>query len=129
MMSLDVLVAVNNEIARQAAREGLVPYVPASADEAITPFAFPNIGSLKPRGWRKTGQTWFVDKTGHGEPWEPALTWRQFRRQLAGYSRWVEIEPRHRPLVPRIPAPVDRQPHTSPRSAACLGPTTRSSHW
>jgi len=85
MMSLEVIVAVNNEIARNAARQGLVPYVPTSADEAATPFAFPNIGYLKPRGWRKTGQAWFVDKTGHGETWEPALTWQQFRRQLAGY--------------------------------------------
>ena len=66
MMSLEVIVAVNNQIARQAAREGLVPYVPVSADEATSPFAFPNIGSLKPRGWQRTGQTWFVDKTGHG---------------------------------------------------------------
>jgi hypothetical protein len=85
MMSLDVLVAVNNQIARKAAKQGLVPYVPFSADEATSPFAFPNIGTLKPRGWKKTGATWFVDKTGHGLDWEPALTWRQFRRQLAGY--------------------------------------------
>jgi hypothetical protein len=85
MMSLEVLVAVNNEIARQAAKEGLVPYVPFSADEAVTPFAFPNIGTLKPRGWKRTGRTWFVDKTGHGLDREPALTWAQFRRQLAGY--------------------------------------------
>jgi hypothetical protein len=85
MMSLEVLEAVNNEIARQAAREGLVPYVPVSADEAVTPFFCPNIGSLQPRGWKKTDANWFVDKTGHGEPWELALTWRQFRRQLAGY--------------------------------------------
>ena len=85
MMSLDVLVAVNNDIARKAAREGLVPYVPASANEVESPFAFPNIGTLKPRGWKRAGQTWFVDKTGHGETWEPALTWQQFRRQLAGY--------------------------------------------
>jgi len=85
MMSLEVLEAVNNEIARKAARQGLVPYVPFSPNEVDTPFSFPNIGSLKPRGWRKTGATWFVDKTGHGLDWEPALTWRQFRRQLAGY--------------------------------------------
>jgi hypothetical protein len=26
-----------------------------------------------------------VDKTGYGLDWEPALTWQQFRRQLAGY--------------------------------------------
>lgn len=85
MMSLEVLAAVNAEIAQQAAREGLVPYVPISADEMKSPFTFPNIGSLKPFGWKKTGTNWFVDKTGHGESWEPALTWRQFRQQLAGY--------------------------------------------
>jgi hypothetical protein len=92
MMSLAVLAAVNNEIAREAAREGLVPYVPFSAAEVDTPFTFPNIGTLKPRGWRKTGQTWFVDKTGHGLDWEPALTWAQFRRQLAVY---ILRHPRH----------------------------------
>ena len=85
MMSIEVLIAVNNEIARQAAREGLVPYVPFSADEATTPFFCSNIGSLKPKGWRKTGDSWFVDKTGHGYEWEPALTWQQFRHRLAGY--------------------------------------------
>jgi hypothetical protein len=85
MMSLEVIVAVNNEIARQAAREGLVPYVPLSADEVDTPFTFPNIGSLKLRGWKRTGQTWFVDKCGQGGTWEPALTWRQFRQRLTGY--------------------------------------------
>ena len=85
MMSLEVLAAVNNEIAQKAAREGLVPYVPASADEVDTPFTFPNIGTLKPSGWEKTGTNWFVDKWGHGLESEPALTWRQYRRQLAGY--------------------------------------------
>ena len=85
MMSVEVIIAVNNEIARKAAREGLVPYVPISADEATSPFFCPNIGSLKPRGWRKTGETWFVDKTGHGFDDEPALTWKQFRRRLVGY--------------------------------------------
>jgi hypothetical protein len=85
MMSVEVIVAVNNEIAQKAAREGLVPYVPISADEVDTPFFCPNIGSLEPEGWEKTGASWFVDKTGHGESWELALTWRQFRRQLAGY--------------------------------------------
>jgi hypothetical protein len=85
MMSLEVLKAVNNRIARQAAREGLVPYVPAGADEVDTPFSFPNIGTLKPRGWGKTDANWFVDKTGYGLDTEPALTWQQFRRQLAGY--------------------------------------------
>ena len=85
MMSLEVIVAVNNEIARQAARERRVPYVPSNADEVQSPWFCPNLGYLKPKGWEKTGQTWFVDKTGHGLDWEPALTWEQFRRQLTGY--------------------------------------------
>ena len=85
MMSLEVIRQVNNEIARKAARQGLVPYVPSSANEVRSPFTFPNIGTLQPRDWRKTGATWFTDKTGDGLDWEPALTWAQFRRQLAGY--------------------------------------------
>ena len=85
MMSLDVIAAVNNDIAQRAAQQGLVPYVPVNADEATSPFFCPNIGSLQPRGWRKTSASWFVDKTGHGFDDEPALTWKQFRRQLAGY--------------------------------------------
>ena len=87
MMSLEVLRHVNNEIARKAAREGLFPYAPVDLDEVAhcTPFTFPNIGYLKLRSWRRTGATWFCDKTGHGLDWEPALTWAQFRRQIAGY--------------------------------------------
>ena len=85
MMGIETLIAVNNQIAREAAREGLVPYVPYSAEEATSPFFCPNIGSLEPRGWRRTGPSWFVDKTGYGLDSEPALTWTQFRRHLAGY--------------------------------------------
>ena len=83
MMSLEVIAAVNNEIAQEAAREGLYPYALAGIDELArcTPFSFPNIGYLEPQGWEKTGQTWFVDKTGYGLPTEPALTWAQFRRR------------------------------------------------
>jgi hypothetical protein len=38
MMSLEVLSAVNNEIAREAARKGLVPYVPCGSGEVETRF-------------------------------------------------------------------------------------------
>lgn len=86
-MSLDVIRRVNNEIARNAARQGLLPYAPVDLDEAArcTPFTFPNIGPLKLRGWRRTGQTWFVDKTGEGLESEPALTWERFRQRLSTY--------------------------------------------
>jgi hypothetical protein len=87
MMSIEVIVAVNRQIAMEAAAEGLVPYVPFNAEEMddCTSFRFPNIGYLEPDGWEKTGASWFVDKTGHGLPSEPALTGQQFKRQLAGY--------------------------------------------
>ena len=43
MMSLEVIVAVNQQIAREAAAEGLVPYVPFNVDELdhCTPFTLP----------------------------------------------------------------------------------------
>ena len=85
MMSVEVLIAVNNEIARKAAREGLVPYVPSSADEVESPFTFPNIGSLEASGLAEDRRELVRGQMGHGLDWEPALTWRQFRRQLAGY--------------------------------------------
>ena len=94
MMSLHAIVAINNEIAVQAAERTLVPYVPFNVDEVdrYPPIPFPNLGCLKPDGWKKTGQHWFVDKTGHGLPSEPALTCEQFKRQLRGY---ILRHPRH----------------------------------
>jgi len=87
MMSLEVIIAINQEIAREAAAEGLVPYVPFSVEELdLCPsFPFPTIGYLQPDGWKKTDQHWFVDKFGCGLPWEPALTWDHFRRELRRY--------------------------------------------
>jgi len=87
MMSLEVIIAVNQQIAREAAAEGLVPYVPFNVEEIdrCPPFLFPNIGYLEPDGWEKTDKSWFADKYGCGLPWEPALTWDQFKRQLVGY--------------------------------------------
>ena len=56
MMGLDVIVAVNNRIAREAARR-LRPYVPSYASEVDgwrnLPFEFPNIGYLEPKEWEK----------------------------------------------------------------------------
>ena len=85
MMSLEVIVAVNKQIAREAAWERLVPYVPYTADEVESPFTFPNLGYFVPVGWQKTDANWFVDKTGCGLDSEPALTWKQFRQRLTGY--------------------------------------------
>ena len=56
MMSIDVLIAVNNEIAQQAAREGLVPYVPAQRRRSHLAVLLPQHRLVEAaRGWRKTG--------------------------------------------------------------------------
>ena len=87
MMSLEVLRQVNEDIARQAAEEGLVPYVPFDVQEvdSYPPFPLPNLGYLEPEGWEKTDTSWFVDKTGGGQDYEPALTWSQFKRRMRQY--------------------------------------------
>ena len=46
MMSLEVIVAVNQQIARQAAKEGLVPYIPVNADEVDTARSSANVDEL-----------------------------------------------------------------------------------
>lgn len=37
----------------------------------------PNIGTYRPKGWRLVEEL-FVDKSGFGAEWEPAMTLRQF---------------------------------------------------
>jgi hypothetical protein len=87
MMSLEAIRRVNTEIAVKAAEEGLIPYVPFDADEVDSwpPIPFPNLGTFVPDDWERTDTTWFVDNTGHGHDWEPALTAEQFKRQLRAY--------------------------------------------
>lgn len=86
MMSLDVLVAVNEEIAARAARRKRKPFVPDRPEdvERWPAFPFPNIGYLEPDGWEQV-DSWFIDKSGHGAEWEPALTHEQFKRLLLEY--------------------------------------------
>jgi hypothetical protein len=84
MLSIETIIALNEEIAARAAQEGLVPFVPGNAQQYL-PRHFPNIGFHEPPGWEKTETRWFVDKTGVGYDWEPALTWRQFVISLRAY--------------------------------------------
>ena len=94
MMSLMAILAVNEEIAAEAARQRRVPFVPCSAEEVEQwrRLRFPNLGYYEPPGWEKTETAWFVDKSGVGQSCEPALTLDQFRRQLADY---VDENPGH----------------------------------
>ena len=87
MMTLGVLTAINEEIATEAAQAGRIPYVPWNCEEVDRwqTFPLPNLGYHVPDGWEKTDQEWFVDKSGWGASWEPALTVKEFQRQLSQY--------------------------------------------
>ena len=83
-MSPEVLRAVNDEIAAEAAQHGRVPYVPfdATKPERWPPFPFPSLGSYVPPGWALAEENWFIDKTGRGRPSELAMTAGEFRTLL-----------------------------------------------
>jgi hypothetical protein len=83
MMSLSVIARLAREQHRKAARAKLVPLVvegedmPDDATPGHLPPPHPNIGTYHPKGWR-LGERLFVDKSGLGAEWEPAMTLRQF---------------------------------------------------
>jgi hypothetical protein len=54
-------------------------------------FPFPNIGHYRPRGF-KLVESYFVDKSGFGEEWEPALTYRGFLARLQVGRAYAIIE-------------------------------------
>jgi len=76
MMSLGAIIAINEEIAAEAAQEERIPFVPDRPEnvDRWPPFPFPNLGYYEPPGWEATDEQWFVDATGHGAEDEPALT-------------------------------------------------------
>jgi len=82
MMSLETIIALNNQIADEAIRNDLAPFVPdgPEATDDWPPFPFPNLGHV-PDGWQVAEQ-FFVDKTGLGRSSEPALTVDQFRSSV-----------------------------------------------
>lgn len=83
MYSTEALKEMNDKAAREAKRAGVEPYLIKSQAEIDSwpPFPFPNIGSLKPKGWTET-ETFFVDSSGLGASDEPALSTRQFIQKL-----------------------------------------------
>ena len=83
-MSLEAIIAQNLEAAAVAAQGRREPYVPDGVEEVdrYPPFPFPNLGSHVPPGWELTEDSWFVDKSGKGKDWEPALSVSQFRSEI-----------------------------------------------
>ena len=91
-MSLEAIIAINNQAAAEAEKKRLVPFVP-SGPEATNdwpPFPFPSLGRV-PDGW-DVAETFFVDKTGHGRQSEPALTIDEFRSQIHSH---ITAHPEH----------------------------------
>jgi hypothetical protein len=86
MWSLETINYLNRQAGKKARKRGKSPFVPAGPEnvENWPPFPFPNLGDFNPPGWEQT-QSWFVDKTGLGERWEPALTWQQLKNELQEY--------------------------------------------
>ncbi len=87
MMSLSVIAGLAREQHRKAARAKLVPLVvegedmPDDARLATYLRHIPNFGTYRPKGWHLVEQL-FVDKSGLGAEWEPAMTLRQFLRAV-----------------------------------------------
>jgi hypothetical protein len=86
MMSLAQIHELSQDAARDAAEEGLIPFVVEIQDiqgwrENGGGFPFPNLGDYVPPGWVKTNE-YFVNSSGWGASDEPALTARQFIEKL-----------------------------------------------
>jgi len=83
MYGTATLEAMNDAAAKAAKKAGVEPYLIRSQAEIDSwpPFPFPNIGSLKPKGWTEV-KDYFVDSSGLGAPNEPALTVNQFKQKL-----------------------------------------------
>ena len=92
MFSLETIQQLNREAETSARIKGKVPYIPVNPEEAESwpPFPFPSLG-IVPVGWVEK-ERWFVDKTGVGSPYEPALTHEQFTQHI---QDWVQDHPHH----------------------------------
>jgi len=89
MMSLEQIRALSAERAREAAEEGMEPFIVWEDDlKAIPPFPFPFLGDYVPEGWKMVTE-YFVDSSGFGEEGEGALTAEQFASKIVvgrGYA-------------------------------------------
>lgn len=82
MMSLATIAYLSREQAVKAAAARKVPFLVWPNDlDAFPPFPFPNIGDYRPKGWRLVDSL-FVDKTGLGRDWEPALTAKALKERI-----------------------------------------------
>src|SRR5687767_10761121 len=106
MMSLATIHDLAERQARKARKQKLQPFLVLRSDleawrkahEAGEPvrLPFPNIGSYRPRGYRVVRRL-FVDKSGFGQAWEPAMNLSQLLTEQRRGSRHAEpgLQPGH----------------------------------
>lgn len=94
MMGLSTIRHFQREAAKTAARAKKQPYVawPGDTIENVTSHGgIPNFGDYRPKGW-KLIDTHFVDKSGFGADYEPALTIERFIANLVPGHGYAMIE-------------------------------------
>lgn len=91
MMSLETILYYEKQAALRSKVEELEPYTPASPEEPLrwNRVPIPNLGSYRPSGWQLVCAA-FVDSSGVGYSWEPAMTQDVFARWV---SSIVETDP------------------------------------
>lgn len=101
MMSAEVIKDFQRQAARRASKDKLHPYIVWPGDQArwmaeleagTLRLPFPNLGTYRPKGWKPTGRTLFVDKSGMGREDEPALTVRGMIEELTVDKAYAIIE-------------------------------------
>lgn len=93
MFSLEVINALNQDIAAKAKQQKRLPLVLTEDDIQAFPSGinFPALGNYQPKGWELVG-TLFCDKTGMGLSSEPALTLGQLKARLEPGKGYALIE-------------------------------------
>jgi len=82
MMSAEQIRALSQEAAIEAAEENRVPFITWEEDlNTMPPFPFPFLGNYVPDGW-ELEETYFVDSSGFGQEYEPALTANHFLKKI-----------------------------------------------
>src|SRR3990172_282440 len=92
MMSGNAIRNLQLEAAARAARVGVTPLVIWQKDNVADESRhIPNIGDYIPKGWR-LDSTMFVDKTGLGATYEPAMTFERLCEEIKAGKGYAIVE-------------------------------------
>jgi len=101
MMSGQTIAAMSRAAARKSAREHQVPFTVWPEDlrdwkaiveaGSLPRLPFPFIGDRNPRGYKRV-QEFFVDSSGFGADYEPALTIRKFIGEIKENMAYAIVE-------------------------------------